>query len=84
MEVKGAAGVNVAVVALYATVPETWVVPFIRVNVADVTVEAFKVSLKVAVIGEFSPAPVAVSAGFTDETVGGVTSGAALVVNVHV
>lgn len=84
LRVNGTEGVNVAVVALYITAPEIEIVPFFRVKVAEFTVDAVKVSLKVAVTAWFSPAPVDVSAGLTDETVGGVISGAAPVVNVHV
>jgi hypothetical protein len=81
--VKGVEGMNVAVVPLYVTVPEMGVEPFIRVKVDALTVDVVKVSLKVAVIGPLSPAPVVESVGLVDETVGGVISGAAPVVNDH-
>lgn len=68
-------GVNVAVivVALYATEPLTDV-PLLNVNDA-VIVEAFMISLNVAVTDVFTATPVAPLAGLVDETVGAVASG---------
>ena len=74
-------GVNVAVVPVYVTVPVT---PLFKVNVAVLTVDAVIVSLNVAVIAEFTATFVALLAGLTDVTVGGVVSAVVPVVNVHV
>ena len=82
MGVKDAEGVKVAVVPLYVTVPETGVVPFIRVNSAVVIVAGSIGSLNVAVTALSIAIAEAELTGLVDITVGGVVSGAE-VLNCH-
>ena len=76
------ASVNVAVVPLTVTVPDTGVEPFIRVNEATVTVAGSIGLLKVAVMAVLIATEVAKLTGLVVDTVGGVVSGAE-VLNVH-
>lgn len=73
---------KVAVVPLYVTVPVTAVpAAFARVKLAEVSVEAIKVSLAVAVSAALIATPAAMFAGLVLETVGAVVSeGVAVVV----
>ena len=82
---RAADGVNVAVLLLTFTVPATAAPPVgFRVKLAVVSVEFVIASEKVAETGEFSAMPVAALAGEVADTVGGVVSGAAAVVNCQV
>jgi hypothetical protein len=80
---SAADGRKVAVVPESVTVPATPAVPRFRRKVAVVTVEALNVSLNVAETVEETGTAVAPFTGEVDATVGGVVSGAALVVNVQ-
>ena len=79
-------GVKEAVLPLTVTVPMTRDPPAVgcRVNVAVVIVALSIDSEKVADTAELSVKPVALLAGDVLDTVGGVVSGATLVVNVQV
>src|SRR5882672_10739309 len=81
-----AVGVNVAVWPLTFTVPVTVAPPAVgrRVKLAVLSVELVIASEKVADTEEFSATPVAALAGDVEDTVGGVVSGAAAVVNCQV
>ena len=79
---RAADGVNVAVLPLTFTVPVTVAPPVgFRVKLAVVSVEVVIPSEKVAETEEFSAMPVAAAAGDVEDTVGGVVSGSAAVVN---
>jgi hypothetical protein len=78
---RGADGVNVTVAPLTEIVPAT---PPLRVNEDAVTLAGATASLNVAVTAEPTATPVALFAGLTELTVGGVVSAAAVVVNVQV
>jgi hypothetical protein len=71
---RGADGVNVAVAPLTEIVPVT---PPLRVNDDAVTLAGATASLNVAVTAEPTATPVALFAGLTELTVGGVESAAA-------
>jgi bifunctional ADP-heptose synthase (sugar kinase/adenylyltransferase) len=60
-DVRSTAGVNVAVMPAYFTVPEMIVVPCFKVNVAAVIVAGSICSLKVALTVLLTPTSVAVS-----------------------
>jgi len=79
-------GVNVAVVPVTFTVPVNAVPPFVvaSVKLAVVSVELVIGSEKVADTEEFSATPVTPFNGEVEDTVGGVVSGATVVVNCHV
>ena len=79
---SGADGVNVAVLPLTFTAPAV-VAPAVdsRVKLAVLSVEFVIASEKVAETEEFSAMPVAAMAGEGVDTVGGVVSGSAAVVN---
>ena len=82
---RGAVGVKVAVVPLTFTVPVTEAPPvFASVKLVVVSVELVIGSEKLADTEEFSVTPVALFAGEVEDTVGGVVSGAAPVVNCQV
>src|SRR5438093_891617 len=79
-------GLNVAVLpsGLRDTVPVTALLLLsFRVKVVLETVELCTASLNVAVMGELTVTPVAPLAGLVLATVGGVVSGAVVVVNVN-
>jgi hypothetical protein len=82
---RGVDGVNVAVLPLTFTVPATAVPPEVvaTVKLAVLKVAFVIVSEKVADTGEFSATPVAAFAGEVADTVGGVISRTAAVVNVE-
>ena len=63
--------------------PETGVVPCIKVKVAVVSVKGFIAFVKVAVIALLMTTPVALTIGMTELTIGAVVSGAAPVVKLH-
>jgi len=69
-----AAGVKVAVLSVYITVPATGAPPAVTVNVAPVMVVDSIASENVTVMGDDSPTPVAPEAGETERTEGFVTS----------
>jgi len=76
---RNAVGVNVAVVPpLNITVPETGVVPSIKVNELDVKVDEAIASLNVTVTEEYIGTFVAKLDGFVDNTMGAVVSGSAV------
>ena len=79
-------GVNVAVVPVAFTVPLTAVLPLVvaSVKLVVVSVELVIGSEKLADTEEFSVTPVALFAGEVEDTVGGVVSGVAPVVNCQV
>ena len=79
-------GLNVAVLPLTVTVPVTTAPPEVafRLKLAVLSVEFVIDSEKVAETDEFSAMPVAPLAGDAEDTVGGVVSGAAAVVNCQV
>jgi hypothetical protein len=81
-----AVGVNLAVLPLTLTVPAivTLLALGRRVKLAVLSVEFVMASEKVAETEEFSAMPVAALAGDVEDTVGGVVSGAAAVVNCQV
>ncbi len=83
---RAAEGVNVAVLPLMLTVPESAAPPAVglRVKLEVFSVESVIASEKVADTDEVSATPVAALAGDTEDTVGGVVSGAAAVVNCQV
>ena len=83
---RGAEGVNVAILPLTPTVPVIVAPPAagLRVMLAVFNVEFVIGSEKVADIEEFVATPVATFAGDVVDTVGGVVSGAAAVVNCQV
>ena len=83
---READGVNVAVLPLTFTVPVIGVAPEVvaSLKLAVVSVELVIASEKVADTAEFSATPAAAFAGFVADTVGGVVSGAAAVVNPQV
>lgn len=82
---RAAVGVNVAVLPLTLTVPATAAPPVVASLTLAVVSEALVIaSEKVADKEEFSATPVAPFAGEVADTVGGVVSGAAAVVKVHV
>ena len=78
-----ALGVNVAVLPAIATVPLTGVPELVTINVKVefVSVALFIGSENIAANAELSATPVAPATGVVDNTVGGVVSGAAAVVN---
>jgi hypothetical protein len=82
---RGVDGVNVAVLPLTFTVPATTVPPEVvtTVKLAVLKVAFVIASEKVADTGEFSATPVAAFAGEVADTVGGVISRTAAVVNVE-
>jgi len=77
---KAMDGVKVAVEPEYEYDPVTDVAPCFIVNVVEVRVDEFMGKLKVADTVLFRATPVALFAGFTEVTVGGVVFS---VVNVH-
>jgi hypothetical protein len=81
---RAADGVNVAVLPLTFTVPVIGVPPEASLKLAVVSVELVIASEKVALTEEVSATPVAALAGDVVDTVGGVVSGAAAVVNPQV
>ena len=83
---SGTDGVNVAVLPLMLTVPATLRPPVIatRLKVAVFSVETVIALEKVAEIDEFAARPIAAFAGDVADTVGGVVSRAAPVVNFQV
>ena len=83
---RAAEGVNVAVLPLTLTVPETAAPPvaLTRVKLEVVSVELVMASEKVADTEEFVATPFAASAGDVDDTFGRVVSGAVPVVKFQV
>jgi len=81
-----AEGVNLAVLPLMLTAPGTAVPPAVclRVKLAVLSVEFVIASEKLADTEEFSATPLAPLTGDVEDTVGGVVSGAAAVVNCQV
>ena len=67
---RSAAGVKVAVMPAYLTVPETAVAPCFTVKVAALMVVGSIASLNVALMVLLTPTFVAASAGSVEETVG--------------
>jgi hypothetical protein len=84
LPVRAADGANVAVVPEYVTLPATAVDPCLTVNVDVLIRDVFIGSLNTAVALLLSATDVALFAGVTDKTVGGVTSDGAAVVKLHI